>query len=240
MAMALRSAGRDKWTAFLLSLAVPGAGQLWARRPSCFAWFAATAVLSALPLPAALRVPMFAVLGVCSAEYAKRSLETGWRATTGTASRVSCARMRGSAVELLIEVVLPRPCAEVWPVVADLPRFLCIDPFHASAFVLGKFQPGTALLLEHRAFGFSVLRHGRLLRWHEGHGYAFTDLSARGPGRGFPHAFFVTVEPRDGTRACLRIRVRGRWTVRWLPLRLGQWWLRYVCAEHARLLRAAL
>jgi hypothetical protein len=94
--------------------------------------------------------------------------------------------------------------------------------------------------LEHAAFGFTSIRFGRLLRWDEGRGYAFSDLSARGPGRGFPHVFFVTVEPGEGARTWLRVRVRGRWTARWLPAVLRQWWLRYVCAEHARLLRAAL
>jgi hypothetical protein len=231
----------DRWTAFLLSLAVPGAGQLWARRRSCLAWFTAAAVLSVLPLPLAARVLAFGVLGLCSAEHAKRGLEPARREGTGTTARVSCGHGRGTAVDLSIELDVPRPCREVWEVVADLPVFLCIDPFHAHVRILGpRLEVGVPLLLEHRAFGFTFPRFGRLLRWDEGRGYAFSDLSARGPGRGFPHAFFVTVEPGQGGNTRLRVRVRGRWTARWLPLWLGRWWLRYVCAEHARLLQAAL
>jgi hypothetical protein len=239
--MAAIPGDRDKWTAFLLSLVVPGAGQLWARRWSCLAWFAAAAALSVLPLPPAGRVFVLTVLGLCSAEHAKRGLEPARRSAPATTSRVSCGETRGTFVDLWIELDVPRPCGDVWRTVADLPRFLCIDPFHARVRVLGpRLEAGTALVLEHRAFGFTFLRFGRLLRWDEGRGYAFSDLSARGPGRGFPHAFFVTVEPGEGARTRLRVRVRGRWTARWLPPALGQWWLRYVCAEHARLLRAAL
>ncbi len=233
--------GHDKWTAFLLSLAVPGAGQLWARRWNCLAWFAAAAALSVLPLPLTGRAAMLGMLGLCSAEHAKRGLESARRGGTGTISRVSCGDMRGTAVDLRIELDVPRPCPEVWRIVADLPSFLCIDPFHARVRVLGpRFEVGASLVLEHRAFGLTFLRFGRLLRWDEGHGYAYSDLSAQGPGRGFPHAFFVTVEPGAGARTRLRVRVRGRWTARWLPVGLGQWWLRCVCAEHARLLQAAL
>lgn len=239
--MAAIPCGRDKWTAFLLSLAVPGAGQLWARRWSCVAWFAAAAALSVLPLPLAGRVAALTVLGLCSAEHAKRGLEPARRGSTGTISRVTCGGMRGTAVDLRIDLDVPRPCGEVWRIVADLPGFLCIDPFHARVCVLGpRLEAGASLVLEHRAFGLTFLRFGRLLRWDEGRGYAFSDLSVRGPGRGFPHAFFVTVERGEGARTWLRVRVRGRWTARWLPLGLGQLWLRYVCAEHARLLRAAL
>ena len=43
----MSSTGQDKWSAFWLSLAVPGAGQLWAGRWSCLAYFAAAAGLMA-------------------------------------------------------------------------------------------------------------------------------------------------------------------------------------------------
>jgi hypothetical protein len=239
--MAALPGSRDKWTAFLLSLAVPGAGQLWARRWSCLGWFTAAAALSVLPLPPAGQVAALMVLGLCSAEHAKRGLEPAGRGGAGAVSRVSCEPMKGTAVDLRIDLDVPRPCDEVWRIVADLPSFLCIDPFHARVHVLGpRLEAGASLVLEHRAFGFTFPRFGRLLRWDEGRGYAFSDLSARGPGRGFPHCFFVTVEPGEAARTWLRVRVRGRWTARWLPPGFGRWWLRYVCAEHARLLRTAL
>jgi hypothetical protein len=231
----------DKWTAFLLSLTVPGAGQLWARRWNCLGWFMAAAALSVIPLPLAARVAALALLGLGSAEHAKRCLESARRGGAGSIARVSCEHMSGTAVDLRIDLDVPRPCGEVWGIVADLPTFLCVDPFHVHVGILGpRIEPGAALVLEHRAFGLTFLRFGRLLRWDEGRGYAFSDLSARGPGRGFPHAFFVTVEPGEGARTWLRVRVRGRWTARWVPLRLARWWLRYVCVEHARLLQAAL
>jgi hypothetical protein len=238
----------------VLSLAVPGAGQLYARRWSCLAWFAGAALAAFLLSWAAphlgvaagwLRFAGLALFGLASAEHAKRCLE--FRSRHPSVSRVpvrlACGCGPGSAVDLRIELDVPQPCAAVWAVVGDFPRFVCIDPFHQRVVVLGpRLEPGVALILEHCAFGLRFRRFGRLLRWDEGHGYAFSDLSARGPGHGFPHAFFVSVEPTGsavgaGTR--LTVRVRGRWTARFLPLWAGRWWLRYVCSEHARLLRAA-
>src|SRR5580704_17205049 len=81
---------RDKWTAFLLSLAVPGAGQLWARSGWCWLWFTAAALLTALPFwidpangsaSAGIRFVALAVLGLLSAEHAKRCLEPVRRRT---------------------------------------------------------------------------------------------------------------------------------------------------------------
>jgi hypothetical protein len=230
-----------------MSLAVPGAGQLLARHWSCLGWFLTAVLLgflseSVAPDAAWVRFAALAVLGLFSAEHAKRCLEPRQR-PAGVAARVSCGPFRGRAVNLRIELDVPRPPAAVWALVADFQRFACIDPFHSRVIVLGPaLQPGVDLALEHRAFGVRLLRFGRLLYWRHGQGYAFSDLSARGPGHGFPHVFFVSVLPAAcGEQASrLRVEVRGKWTARWLPLLLGQWWLRYVCHEHARLLRAAL
>lgn len=249
----IRPPGSEKWTAFYLSLLAPGAGQLYARQWSCVPWFLATGLIatlaacgnahawSASPWGQFLGL---AVLGLASAEHAKRCLEPRrrQRGAPSVRTRVRCDRSRGAVVDLQIEVDVPRPPAEVWAIVKDLPRFACVDPFHQRVIVLGPaLKPGVELVLEHCAFGIRFRRFGRLLSWHEGRGYGFSDLSARGPGRGFPHAFFVTVTPAGlgkAERTRLMLRVRGKWTARFVPLWLGQCWLRYVCSEHARLLRA--
>lgn len=235
----------DRWAAFLLSLAVPGAGQLYARHWSCVAWFVPLVALSAGPallgplgptVAAGLTFLAAALLGLASAEHAKRCLEPP-APGRGVPARIDCAPGRGRMVRLLIELEVPRPLAEVWAVVADLPRFACVDPFHSRVVVLGDaLRPGVQLALEHQAFGLTFWRFGRLLTWRPGHGYAFSDLSAHGRRHGFPHVFFVSVLPAAADRTCLRIDVRGKWTAP-VPLSVGRWWLLYVCQEHARLLR---
>jgi|GEM_PF-2430739 len=243
----------EKSTAFYLSLLAPGAGQLYARQWSCVPWFLATGLIATLAAcgnayawsaSAWIQFLSLAVLGLASAEHAKRCLEPSRRPRGAPAvpTRVRCSRLRGAIVDLQIELEVPQPPAEVWAVVRDMPRFACVDPFHQRVIVLGPaLKPGVELVLEHCAFGIRFRRFGRLLSWHEGRGYGFSDLSARGPGQGFPHAFFVTVTAAGlgkAERTRLLLRVRGKWTSRFVPLWLGQWWLRYVCAEHARLLRA--
>ncbi len=239
---------RDKWTAFWLSLAVPGAGQLWAGRWSCLAYFGAAAGLMAA-LPRSGSWAALAALGLVGAELAKRSVEAErWpdRARSAVVrSRVVDRSGRGRRVALRIELEVARSPAEVWDQMADLTEFVTIDPFHSRVIVLGtELRPGVALALEHRAFGVKFLRFGRLLRWREGRGYTFSDLSGRSGGRGFfPHVFDFAVEPAaPGGPAATRLTVgiRGKWTSRRLPRRAGLWWFRYVCREHARLLKAAL
>ena len=105
--------------------------------------------------------------------------------------------------------------------------------------------PGVDLLLSHNAFGRRFLRFGRIVAWHDGNGYSFSDLSGRGPSSGFPHVFTVKLSPAgDGPEAAplarLTIHVRGRWTSRLAPAWLGRNWVWLVCCEHARLLRKAL
>jgi hypothetical protein len=243
---------QNKWTAFLLSLVAPGAGQLYACHWSCLLWFLAVGLLAAVFASVDDSLASqgskwlgLGLLSLASAEHAKRCLEP--RRSRSDASlvrtRVFCDPFRGASVNLRIEVEVPRPPGEVWGMIADLPRFACIDPFHSRIRVLGPaLKPGVDLILEHCAFGISFPRFGRLLNWHDGQGYAFSDLSAHGPRRGFPHVFFVALTPaalgdRPGTR--LTVTVRGKWTARYVPLWVRRWWLRYVCAEHARLLRAA-
>jgi hypothetical protein len=248
----MTSPERDPWVAFFLSLLMPGAGQVWERRWSGFAWFAIA--VAAAPLPgllkpcgpaavAAVRFALLLALALASAEDARRG-RRGRRQPGLPPVQVRRERPRcsGERVRLALELVVPRPRAEVWALVANAPRFLCIDPFHARVVVLDPpLRPGASLALEHRAFGVRLWRFGRLLRWDEGRGYAFSDLSARGPRCGFPHVFFVTVTPAPGPAAAtvVRIEVRGRWTARWVPVWLRISWLQFVAGDHARLLRVA-
>jgi hypothetical protein len=241
----------SKWTVFLLSACVPGAGQLAARSWTCLAWFAVAGLVMALSARidqfangARWLVPLqlFAGVALCllSAEHAKRLLERKRprRAAGVINSRVGCAGGRGRNVEIVIMLTVAQSGSELWEVVRDLPQFLTIDPFH-DRVTLMRDQPaaGVDLVLSHNAFGQRFLRFGRIVEWREGLGYTLSDLSAGGPRTGFPHVFMVRIEP--GKNACvseLTIRIRGRWTSRLVPVGIGRLWIWLVCREHARLL----
>ncbi len=72
------------------------------------------------------------------------------------------------------------------------------------------------------------MRQGRLLRWREGEGYSFSDLSMKRPGRRFPHVYIYKVMKVDAMNSRVRIAVRGKWTARVWPravVRLWLWWV---------------
>ena len=246
---AVRRPGVDKWTAYWMSLCLPGTGQMMAGSPSCVPWFVGVGLLwslvntSDLPIAAPAAAISSVVLALLSAEHAKRLLEPSRATHAGRPKprvRVNHREVGRTAVDLRIEMFLDRPADEVWSEMADFAKFACIDPFHERMIVqAAEVHPGVDLVLVHRIFGFRFLRFGRLLKWQEGRGYAFSDLSRRCPTRGFPHVFFFSVEPVGDGRsdACrLTVTVRGKWTALGVPRRVGMWWLRYVCYEHARLL----
>lgn len=242
----------SKWTAFLLSACVPGAGQLAARSWTCLAWFAAAGLVAAAFARAGeivdaglwlipLQVGTGAALCLLSAEHAKRLLEQRRPRKSGAIhSAVTCAGGRGRNVEVAIALTVNRSPESLWNQVSDLPRFLTIDPFHDDVTLM-RDQPakGVDLVLSHNAFGRRFLRFGQILSWREGVGYTFSDLSARGPRVGFPHVFMVAIEPHPH-RSRLTIRIRGRWTSRFVPVWIGRLWIWLVCREHARLLRKGL
>ena len=191
----------------------------------------------------AVQFLVLVALGLASAEHAKRLVEpTGpWQKSPGIQTTAAHRRPRGRSISLSIRLDVPRPADEIWRRVADLPAFLTIDPFHANVTLMRSSPAaGVDVVLEHRAFGISLRRYGRLLYWRVGRGYALSDLSARGANRGFPHVFFVSINATDDAHTRLTIDVRGKWTSPWIPVWLGMPWLRYVMAEHARLLRKAL
>ena len=246
----------DKWTAFWLSLIIPGAGQLAARSWSAAPWLLAGVGLALLLSPqwfagsvgaTVVRVGVFTTLGLLSAEHAKRLLENRRPAADKPACRrygVACRRSRGRAIDVLVTLEFPRPCQELWPIIADLPTFLVIDPFHDRVILQSlPAAKGVDLVLSHNAFGSRFLRFGRIIAWNEGSGYTFSDLSGRNKTTGFPHVFRVAIRPGEAagdSASTLTIRVRGRWTSKVFPSLIGRLWVTWVCREHARLLAKAL
>jgi hypothetical protein len=250
----------SKWTAFLLSACVPGAGQLAARSWTCLAWFAAAGVLvagwtyagqalagsvtSLLPLQIGAEI----TLCLFSAEHAKRLLEGGREkgGSSVVASSICRSQSRGRKLDIEITLDVARPAAEVWSLISDLPRFLTIDPFHDQVTLM-RDQPavGVELVLSHNAFGRRFLRFGKIIAWREGSGYTLSDLSSHGPKQGFPHVFMISLQPlatpsEKLSLTRLTIHVRGRWTSRLAPAWFGRLWVWLVCREHARLLRKGI
>jgi len=249
--------GTHKWTAFWLSLLLPGAGQLAARSWSAGLWVlagAGLAIASATlfsgngwPTGLLKMIPL-SLFALASAEHAKRLLE---QPSHSVRTKPTCRRRwvtsqgnRGRTIDVLMTLQFARSRDEFWPIVADLPIFLTIDPFH-DRVTLQRLPAGKGvdLVLHHNAFGLRFFRFGRITAWREGSGYTFSDLSGRKPEFGFPHVFIIELlrdETDDGVGCKLTIRVRGRWTSRLIPVFVGRLWVSWVCREHARLLAAAL
>lgn len=250
----------DKWTAFLLSALVPGAGQLAARSWTCGAWFLSVALLAMAGnagekwidasnqwLLTTSGVLCGIALCLASAEHAKRLLEC--RREHGTAVRgstITAQPQRGRQIDVGIAIELAQSQGELWKLVGDLPRFLTLDPFHDQVTLMrDKPAVGVDLVLSHNALGCRFLRFGKIVSWRPGYGYTFSDLSPRGSRVGFPHVFMIELEPAEEMSSAapcsrLTIRIRGRWTSRVMPVWLGRWWVWMICREHSRLLCKAL
>jgi hypothetical protein len=108
--------------------------------------------------------------------------------------------------------------ASVWGQLRDFSRYAQQDFFHADVVVEGGIpHAGAKLTLSHRYGGFHVRRVGRILVWRENSGYSYSDLSQRGPARGFPHVFSYRLQLTGENSTRLEIRVRGKWTARLIP-----------------------
>ncbi len=157
-----------------------------------------------------------------------------------TGKDAGCTELRGSAIRLKIELEIKQPYAQVWERVRDLPRFGTIDPLHRRILILGpRLEQGVEIAILHSLLGVSFYRYGRILRWEEGRGYAFSDLSGRGFNTGFPHVFFIEVVSVRGPNeplTRLTVRIQGRWTAGWMPVWLRQIWLTSICTIHRWLL----
>lgn len=136
-----------------------------------------------------------------------------------TDGRVACTA--------LLHLELSSQCA--WGQLRDFRRFASHDYFHQDVRVEhGRPRPGARLLLAHQFGLWRVRRHGRILVWREGIGFAFSDLSLDGPHNGFPHVLMYRLEPVSAVRSCLHITVRGRWTAGWIPVWARRLWLAWV------------
>ena len=237
---------RLKWRAFWLSIFVPGLGQLRVGRWTGAAYLAAAIGLgSATGWPTSWRAAGGAALALASAERARRFVEYGGKTrpigTGAILARVRTMKVGGRGLDVRVELEVPRPAEEVWSRMADLRRFVAIDPFHARVIVPGPgLEVGADLVLEHRVLGVRFHRFGRLLRWREGESYAISDLSAKGARGFFPHVFAFDVVPTGPGRCRLSLKVRGRWNSRVVPKWAGAAWVGLIGREHARLLRAEL
>lgn len=132
-------------------------------------------------------------------------------------------------VRLVGEFDLTFDAASAWLSLRDFHRFACQDMFHRSV-VLNTPRPvaGASLVLDHRLLGIGFARVGRILHWHEGRSYAFSDLSRRDPRKGFPHIYIHTLDPIDAARCRFRLEVRGLWTARFLGRTLTRGWLAWI------------
>lgn len=141
-----------------------------------------------------------------------------------------CAAASG---RIRCEAALPfdLPAACVWGQARDFARFAAHDYFHRNVRVEGGVPcQGARLQLAHQYAGIRTERIGRILRWREGEGYAFSDLSRRGVRVGFPHVFRLQIEPVDDQRCLVHLTVRGLWTSRWIPVPCRRMWLAWVFA----------
>lgn len=246
----------NKWTAFALSFVVPGAGHLWLGNWLCIVWFCLAAFLmvtlqNILLVPSALSITVnlfsFLCLGLLSAKHIENYYDSKQRALLHTEihSEIICRELDTNKIYARIEIAIPISKNKLWEIISNLENFLCIDPFHSRIVIMGtRICQGTDIALEHQVLGFRFLRFGRILSWREGQGYAFSDLSAKGPRIGFPHVFFIEISPlcekEKFNYSQLSITVKGKWTVRWVPRVLRHWWLNKICQEHALLLMKGL
>lgn len=114
----------------------------------------------------------------------------------------------------------------------DLPFFATFDTFHRRVQVDGGVpQAGAAIRIQHAFCGFRLDRVGRILSWHEGREYAFSDLSQRGTATAFPHIYRYRIEPQGEGHTIVDVAIRGRWTLKWLPRIATRIWLTAI-AEH--------
>ena len=141
-------------------------------------------------------------------------------------------------VRAACDLDVPMSATAVWGQMRDWRRFITIDPLHVRVRVLphqsrSRRPPphGIPMMIEHRLLGFGPDRVGRIVRWDEGQGFAFSDLSKRGMRIGFPHICEYDLQVVSDESCRLTIGARGRWTARWWPRWMIRLWLAWVLAE---------
>jgi hypothetical protein len=139
----------------------------------------------------------------------------------GTRDRVDCSAT----------IRLNLPAASVWGQLRDFRRYASQEYFHRDIRVAGGVvRQGARLRMLHAFAGISAERTGRILRWREGEGFTFSDLSLKGPHSGFPHVLSLRIESVDADVSVVHVCVRGRWTARWIPAFARRIWLFWVFA----------
>ena len=148
---------------------------------------------------------------------------------------------RNYRVHASASVSVPLAASTVWGQMRDFSWFTTLDPFHYRVRVIApRYQPGAKLVIEHRFLGVGFQRVGRILKWTEGLGYAFSDLSANGVRHGFPHVYCYRIQAVDEQASCISVSVRGRWTATLLPRWFIKLWLRFVMAHAGARIRLAM
>jgi hypothetical protein len=145
---------------------------------------------------------------------------------------VTVTVFKSGRVECIASATLPMTARRAWGQIRDFHRFACHDHFHRAISIDGSVpRAGAAISIEHQFGPFHVRRVGRIVRWREGDGFAFSDLSMRGIKRGFPHIMSIRVMDDVAKESCqLTLRVSGRWTLpspRWIT----KAWLGWVTAS---------
>lgn len=136
---------------------------------------------------------------------------------------------RAGRVRTEAEAWTPLLPASVWGEMRAFTVFAAADPFHRKIVIDGGVpRPGAGIEIVHSYLGITVRRSGRILRWREGKGFVFSDISRRGRRHGFPHIFSFDLRPDPRGGSTIHLDVRGRWTAMWIPrpfIFLWQWWV---------------
>jgi hypothetical protein len=143
-------------------------------------------------------------------------------------------------VDCSASILAPLPRELVWMRMSDLGRFASLDPFHRHIVLPEGMRVGSRILIKHAFLTFRTLRRGRVMKWRDGIGYAFTDLCMRDPRVAFPHSYEYLLGPHAEGWSAVTIRVRGRWTARFLPRFAVRLWLRWVMMQAAMAVRNEL
>jgi hypothetical protein len=146
-------------------------------------------------------------------------------------------------VHLVGTLLLPLAAPAVWGQMRSFTHFVGLDPFHGPIRTPDGSTPsaaGVPIILGHKFGPLRLDRVGRILRWREGCGYSFSDLSRGGRTTGFPHIFTYDLRGRGSSASRLTITIRGHWTARWMPASVIQLWLRWVLGHTMHTIRNRL
>lgn len=144
-------------------------------------------------------------------------------------------------VRVAVSIDVPLSASIVWGQMRDFAWFTTLDPFHAGVHVIEhSYHTGADIVIDHQFLGIRLQRVGRILKWTEGSGYCFSDLSKRGVRAGFPHVYRYEVQSVGDQASRINVSVRGRWTATISPRWLVNLWLRFVMSQVRARIRLAM